>query len=198
VAVDNKPVHFTVRWQLQGQGPNPPQPPPTIFEAVAHDPLAAGIARKIAEMSEVRDYGDIAIRQRFDQSSEPIVDPKDKARQEALAQTFDASADDALQAERDHFAAALVFAYSRQELKDIQGFLATPSGAGFIRKLIVVLSVTFAQQNSARLALVDAWRKQYCAKVVCNPRELERFQRIRADLVAAASARPSAQDARRP
>lgn len=197
--VDNAAVRFTVKWQLPpGYGPNPEQPPPTLGEARDHDPQAVPIALRIADLSAIQDYGLNTVSERFHQPPDTAVDPNDKARQEALAQAFQASFGEAIREERDHFAAALVFAFSRQELMDIESFLKTSTGAGFVRKLIVVITVTFAQQNSTRIVMLDNWRKHYCAKVACNARELEKFQQIRADLVNALGSKAASKQGRGP
>lgn len=192
--VDNAAIRFTVKWQLPDYGPNPVHPPPTLGEARDYDPLAVPIAQRIADLSAIQDTGLNAISERFRQPPSTLADPKDKAREEALTQAFQTSLGQAVQKERDHFAAALVFAFSRQELKDIEAFLNTPTGAGFVRKLIVVLTVTFAQRNSARVVMLDNWQKHYCAKVACNERELERFRQIRTDLVSAVPAKSRVDD----
>lgn len=179
VPVDSGVVIIPINWAIdQSMASKPADPPPTIAEAQARDPEALALARKIAERSDYFDGAVGQIGRSYKDWIYPLFDRQDPDRSAAFLEAFRTSLGDYAAERRDRVAAALVFQFSREQLKDIAAFLETRSGAAFFRGFPFALARSYGRNEDLLGAFVDAWRTRYCAKVACDDRDLNGFSTL--------------------
>ncbi|HWE98583.1 MAG TPA: TonB family protein [Caulobacteraceae bacterium] len=183
-AVDGGEADIPIRFAVEpDRAPPETVPPPSLAEAAAKDPESLSLARQISDQMAQFDIMPGALRYKFTAYISPLfarghADPR---HLQAITEAFGSTVNDYAKQRRDRLAAALVFRLTRPELVEIAAFMHSPSGRTFAHVFPVALSSSFARDDIASGAFVDALRTSYCAKVTCDDPDLAAFATLNND-----------------
>lgn len=193
--MDGASTRFIINWNLPQEPAEITNPAlPSLAEAEARDPEALALARQVADQATRFDSMLTSVRGYYRDGYFPLFDHKDPARSAVLAQTFRDAINSFAAERRDRVAAALVFSFSRDELKAIKAFLETPAGAAFASKFPAALMRSYAGYAELWAGFVESWQSHYCAAVACDDQDFSGFRKLRdisSNNKAAADAKPA-------
>ncbi len=152
---------------------------PNLAEAEARDPQAVADARAIAGKLAETDMTMLSVAALYRSWMSDLFKSPNTSPSPHYAEAFARALARLAAARQDRMAAALATKFTRPQLKEILGFLETPTGIAFAGQLGDTMVLSHAGDKELVIAMVDAWQADACGTAPCSERAATAFTTIR-------------------